>query len=215
MNVLFNFVNITYSLGSDRTRQISVSGSVAGGGVLAVRGPSGAGKSTLLRVLARLQPSEKGEAFLKGKSWLQIPGTSWRSSIHYMAQKPALFDGTVAANLAKPFETRILSGKQPDLNLAKKVMEELLLPSPIWDQDARTLSGGEVARLAFIRSLLIDPQVLLLDEPTAALDDRSRQAFYRVLRKWITGPDRAAILVSHMRDFDHLDRVSFIDLSSQ
>lgn len=212
--MLFNFNNITYSLGPDRNRQVSVSGSVTSGGVMVVRGASGTGKSTLLRILARLQPGEKGEAFLHGESWLRIPGTSWRSKIHYMAQKPAFFDGTVTVNLVRPFEIRVLSGKQPDLSLAGKVTEELLLPSNVLDQDARTLSGGEAARLAFVRALLIDPHVMLLDEPTASLDNRSREAFYRVLRRWLTGPGKAAVLVSHNDDFKLLDRVTFIDLSS-
>lgn len=211
--MLFSFNDISYSLGIERSRQIKVSGSVDCGGVLVVRGPSGSGKSTLLRILARLRPCEKGEAFLLKKSWLDIPGTCWRRKIHYQPQKPALFDGTVAANLAKPFETRILGGSKPDFRQAKEIMDELGLAPHLWEQDARTLSGGEAARLAFVRAILIDPVVLLLDEPTAGLDHKSRRAFYNVLGRWLAGPDKAALLVSHNNDYECLESVSFINIS--
>ena len=80
--MLFSFKDTTYRVGYDQNRQISVSGSVNNGEVLVISGSSGAGKSTLLRVLARLQPCLKGKAFLKGKSWLQMPSTAWRASVH-------------------------------------------------------------------------------------------------------------------------------------
>ncbi len=214
--MLFNFNNITYALGSDHVRQVVVSGSLNNGEVLVIRGPSGAGKSTLLRILARLQLCIGGEAFLQEKSWLHIPGTIWRSSVYYLAQKPVVFDGTVADNLAKPFEIRVNTKKILDINYAKDKMEELLLAGSLWEQDARTLSGGEAARLAFLRALLIDPKILLLDEPTAALDEVSRNAFYRVLSGWLAASDeRAAILVSHYNDYSFLNNISFLDIKTE
>ncbi len=215
--MLFSFNNITYTFGPGHSNQIKVSGSLAGGEVLVVRGPSGAGKSTLLRVLSRLQPCLSGEGFLNGESWLQMPGSIWRASVHYIAQKPAVFDGTVADNLVKPFEIRAVNGKKAfDPGLAKALMEKLLLASGLWNQDARTLSGGEVARLAFVRALLIEPQVLLLDEPVAALDDKSRKAFYSALSDWLTGLNRGAVLVSHNNDdLEFLHRVSYLDLANR
>jgi len=188
---------------------------VAGGAVLVVRGPSGAGKSTLLRILARLQPCISGEVLLKGRSWREIPGTEWRSEVHYVAQKPVLFDGSVADNLAVPFESRMLREKKSfDSERAKACLEELMLSAPgFLRQDARTLSGGEAARLVFARALLVGPSVLLLDEPAAPLDGESREAFYRVLTKWLKASGRAAVLVSHDGDHKYLDRFSFLDIT--
>jgi len=210
--LLFEFKDITYSLGNEQGRNIAVSGAVKSGEVLIVRGPSGAGKSTLLRILSRLQNGTGGKAFLQGKSWLKIPSTTWRANVHYLAQKPALFDGTVADNLVKPFETRVGSQKKLDINRAQELMEQLLLSPDLWDQDARTVSGGEASRLVFIRALLINPVVLLLDEPTAALDEPARQALYRVLSGWLKDSERAALLISHENDNRQLDYISFLEI---
>ncbi len=213
--MLLEFKDITYNLGNEPARHIVVSGAVKSGEVLIVRGPSGAGKSTLLRILSRLQPCIEGEAFLQGKSWLKIQPTAWRVNVHYMAQKTTLFDGTVADNLAKPFETRLGSQKQLDTNRAREMMGQLLLSPELWEQDAKTLSGGEALRLAFIRAILIDPAVLLLDEPTAALDEPARQALYRLLSGWLKEAGRAALLISHNNDYQQLDNVSFLDIKPQ
>lgn len=211
----FFFNDIAYTLGFGQSRHITVSGSVASGNVLVVQGYSGSGKTTLLRILARLQPCNGGEVYLEGKNWLHIPGTAWRADVHYLAQKPALFDGTVAGNLFKPFETKLLCKKGPDHDKARAYMKKLLLEEGLWDQDARTLSGGEAARLAFVRALLIQPKVMLLDEPTAALDRESRRALHLTLSQWLEGPSRAAILVTHNNDYEGLHRVSFLDIGKQ
>ncbi len=211
----FFFNDIAYTLGFSQSRHITVSGSVASGNVLVVQGYSGSGKTTLLRILARLQHCNGGEVYLEGKNWLHIPGTAWRADVHYLAQKPALFDGTVAGNLFKPFETKLLCKKGPDHDKARAYMKKLLLEEGLWDQDARTLSGGEAARLAFVRALLIQPKVMLLDEPTAALDRESRRALHLTLSQWLEGPSRAAILVTHNNDYEGLHRVSFLDIGKQ
>lgn len=213
--MLFQFNDITYTLGNEQARHIVVSGSVQSGEVLIVRGPSGSGKSTLFRILSRLQPCLAGDAFLQGKSWLGIPPTAWRVNIHYMAQKTVLFDGTVADNLAKPFETRLGSHKKLDAKRAMELMGQLLLSPDLWDQDAKTLSGGEASRIAFIRALLMDPAVLLLDEPTAALDEPARLEFYRILDSWLKEAARAALLISHNNDYQQLDRISCLDINPQ
>lgn len=209
---MFEFKNITYALGNDQARHITVSGAVGPGEVLIVRGPSGAGKSTLLRILSRLQAGAGGQASLQGQGWLQILPTVWRAKVHYLAQRAVIFDGTVAENLARPFETRLGSQKVLDPGRAREIMGRLLLPPELWDQDAKTLSGGEASRLAFTRALLMDPAVLLLDEPTAALDEPARQALYRVLAGWLKQGDRAALLISHNSDYLQLGQISYLDI---
>ncbi|ABO50333.1 ABC transporter related protein [Desulforamulus reducens MI-1] len=210
--MLFAFEHISYDLGIDPVRHINVSGSLHEGEVLVVRGPSGAGKSTLMRILAKLQTNKGGRVHLRGESWDHIPPPYWRCQVHYLAQKTVLFDGTIASNLARPFEIRIHSDKVFKIKLAQDLMEQLLLPPALWEQDAKTLSGGEAARVALIRAMLIDPAILLLDEPTAALDDQAREVFYSLLKKWLKTPGRAAMLISHNHDYQTLDWVSFLDI---
>lgn len=212
--MLFRFNNLTYQVGNEN-RHISVTASVDNGSVLVVRGPSGAGKTTLLRTLARLSSPAKGECFLKEKSWSEIPPSVWRANIHYLSQRPVLFDGTVKDNLAKPFETKLLSTKLLDWDKVYDALTQLLLPRNILEQDARTLSGGEAARIVFIRALLIEPTVLLLDEPTAALDKKSQAAFYNLLHIWLKIPGHAVALVSHNQDYSSLTDLSFLDIINE
>ncbi|MCL0080640.1 ATP-binding cassette domain-containing protein [Peptococcaceae bacterium] len=211
--MLLNFKNITYPLGTSQKRQILTSGTLNAGEILLVHGPSGCGKSTLLRVLTRLQPCSGGEVFLNGKSWSTVSNTAWRIQVHYLSQKPVLFNETVAVNLARPFTTHLFKNKKElDLTLAKKIMDDLLLPADIWEQNAKTLSGGEMARIAFVRALLIDPTIMLLDEPTAALDQKSRQAFYQVLSAWLTTSNKGALLISHHDDLEMLKPAAHLEI---
>lgn len=197
----FAIDNISFSTGID-SRQITVSATLSAGGVLTVGGPSGAGKSTLLRVLARLRDCSGGEARLGGISWKEFPAVLWRRLVHYLAQKPAIFDGTVLDNLKKPFELATVKKDLAfDQAAAKTGLERLLLPAGLLHQDARTLSGGEAARVALLRALLLNPAVLLLDEPTAALDEKARSAVLGVVGQWLAEePNRGVVLVSHAGD---------------
>ncbi|MFZ5649306.1 MAG: ABC transporter ATP-binding protein [Bacillota bacterium] len=212
--MLFVFREIVFEMGVQPIRRLSISGQVDSGGVLVVRGPSGSGKSTLLRILSRLRDCEGGEVFLKGEDWRRIPVTYWRSAVHYLAQRPVLFDGTIADNLSRPFEARIHSKSRFDPEKARDILTSLMVDPGLWNQDARTVSGGEAARVAFARSILIDPVVLILDEPTSSLDDFSQKAFYSVLSAWLKSPEKAAILVTHNNAYNYLPKVSFLDIDS-
>jgi putative ABC transport system ATP-binding protein len=197
----FEIDKLSFSTGVN-CRQITVSAGLPAGGALVVGGPSGAGKSTLLRVLARLLDCSAGEVRLGGIGWRDFPAGLWRRLVHYLAQKPALFDGTVLDNLNKPFE---LAAVKKDLVFdaaaANRGMEQLLLPSRLLYQDARTLSGGEAARVALLRALLLNPAVLLLDEPTAAIDEKARLAVLDVIGSWLAAePNRGVVIVSHAGD---------------
>lgn len=88
-----------------------------------------------------------------------------------------------------------------DLEHAADLATQLLLPNDILSRDALTLSVGEASRMALVRGLLTDPQVLLLDEPSAALDPRSREALAETLHQWVTAGGRGIIAVSHDKDF--------------
>ena len=177
--------------------RIEGSGTVPANGVLVVRGPSGAGKSTLLKALARLLPLQSGRVWLKGRPMETWPAHQWRCLVHYSAQQPVAFDGTVLDNILLPFRLKAMSGRKPP---TRDQVAESLAAVGLKDlnQDARTLSGGELARVALLRALWADPCVLLLDEPTAALDAATRDKVMTYLAEWLQAkPDRGIVLVSH------------------
>ena len=178
---------------------LSASGYVDQGEVLLIRGPSGAGKSTLLKILARLIRPDQGMIYWEGQPYRAVDPALWRRKIHYVPQKAVMFEGTVLSNLQTPFRLSSMSDElRFDQEAALKYMELLGLHPDMLEQQAGTLSGGESARVALIRALLIQPQVLLLDEPNYSLDDERRYILLQVLVQWLKEDDKRAILmVSH------------------
>jgi ABC-type multidrug transport system ATPase subunit len=131
---------------------------VEAGACVVIRGPSGAGKSVLLRMLADLDPHE-GEALLDGAGASSMTGADWRARVVYQAAEPAWWEATPGAHF-----------DDAQLEDARARLAQLGLRPDILDDDLQHLSTGERQRLALLRSLSRKPLVLLLDEPTAALD---------------------------------------------
>lgn len=167
-----------------------------GGEVVAVRGPSGSGKTTFLRALALLEPRAEGEVLFHDEPVPDARVPAFRRAVCYVPQQPPRFPGTVEASLAAPFRFRAAAGAF-DPSRARHMLERLALPADVLGRRLQDLSVGESQRTALVRSLLGDPQILLLDEPTSALDPDSRATAETLLEEWMTGGGRAAVLVSH------------------
>ncbi|MEZ6027353.1 MAG: ATP-binding cassette domain-containing protein [Planctomycetota bacterium] len=158
---------------------------IGAGTRLGIEGANGSGKSTLLRLLARLERPTRGRVVTE-----LAPG-----EIVLVHQQPWFFRGTVEDNLA--FARRVAPGEVDD---ARALLEALggasLLSSP-----AKTLSGGERARVALARALSVRPRVLLLDEPYAALDEPGAAAARALIASYdgalvIAGPTVDAEVVT-------------------
>jgi putative ABC transport system ATP-binding protein len=130
--------------------------SVEPGTAMTITGPSGAGKSVLLRMIADLDPHE-GSVTLDGVERAGVAAPDWRRRVAYLAAEPGWWHDGAAAHFA-------------DRAAAEALMPALALEPKLLDQPVHRLSTGERMRLALIRTLLNDPAVLLLDEPTGALD---------------------------------------------
>jgi len=168
------------------------------GEAVQLAGPSGCGKSTLLRVLCRLEAAAAGALCLGGQPARQVSPQAWRRRVNLVPQRPAMLDGTVRDNLQAGFMFRASSSPPDDLEQQlRDHMQGLDLdPDRLLEQDARTLSGGEAARVALVRALLLQPEVLLCDEPTAALDRERAERLVGVLGAWV-GSGGALVLVAH------------------
>jgi ABC-type iron transport system FetAB ATPase subunit len=154
------------------------------GECVAVQGPSGAGKSVLLRMLADLDPHE-GEAALDGRSAASMPAPEWRSQVVYQAAEPAWWEPTAGAHF-----------EEADRGFVDRSLAALGLAPAILDSDIERLSTGERQRLAQVRSRARRPAVLLLDEPTAALDPASVGKAEALLRAGLAD-GMAVLIVTH------------------
>ncbi len=134
---------------------------------LSVVGPSGSGKSSLLRLLSTLDSASKGRVFYGGKDIDTMEPIDYRRKVRYVFQKPYLFGNTVRDNLVFPYNVMKMN---PDFDRIYYLMDKLNVPLDFLDKDKDNLSGGEQQRIALIRSILMEPEVLLLDEVTASLD---------------------------------------------
>jgi putative ABC transport system ATP-binding protein len=148
---------------------------VGPGEVVDIAGPSGSGKTTFLRALARLLPGFRGELVLAGTQGAEIPAVLWRSRVALLPQAPAIARGTVRENLLLPWTLKVRrEARAPDDRTLQEALDSVGLGRDIeLGRDASRLSVGQAARVALLRVMLTDPEVILLDEPDAALDDDS------------------------------------------
>jgi tungstate transport system ATP-binding protein len=139
------------------------------GETLAILGPSGCGKSTLLRLLQFLERPSSGRMWFDGAAVEAEPALAVRRRVTTVFQRPLVLDRSVRANLGYGLEVR---GTAPTPGELDALLDALGL-AQVAKARARTLSGGEIQRVAFGRALAFAPDVLLLDEPTANLDPRN------------------------------------------
>ena len=191
------------SFGVDGTNIVrGVDLSVAAGETLTVIGPSGAGKSTLLRLLCRLDEPTDGTVILDGTDYRTLDPTALRARVGLVPQEPALRDGTVRDNVTIGPRLR---GDPVDGGRVTELLERVGLHG-YGDREVADLSGGEAQRVAIARTLVVDPEVVLLDEPTASLDPDAQAEIEALLAGLLTEPDRTAVLVTH--DQAQVDRIA-------
>jgi molybdate transport system ATP-binding protein len=183
---------------------------VADGEVLALLGPNGAGKSTLLRVLAGLLPPDAGLVSVDGAVW-DDPGAGVHRAAHerlvgMVFQDYLLFPHLSAVdNVAFGLRTRGMRRAEARATAARWLDRVGL--AGLGDRKPGQLSGGQAQRTALARALATDPQLLLLDEPLAALDARTRLTVRAELRRHLAAFPGSTVLVSH----DPVDAMALAD----
>lgn len=194
-------ISLTYHSSSGETLAVKdINFEVKDGEFVAIVGPSGCGKTTILNIIGGLLPKSNGKIFLNGKEIYTDNKKNFNSDIGYMFQKDHLFEWrTIFENvkLGLEFDKKLTKDE-------KKVKEEYILflldkygLIDFKNKYPRELSGGMRQRVALIRTLALNPKLLLLDEPFSALDFQTRLKVCDDISNIITQEKKTAILVTH------------------
>ncbi|MEW8993918.1 ABC transporter ATP-binding protein [Clostridium sp.] len=186
-NVYMNY----HTLSAETVALKDINFTVEGGEFVSIVGPSGCGKSTILNIVSGLIKASSGDILVDGRVQ-----EGYSNKIGYMFQKDQLFEWlTVLQNVSIGLKIKKMMNED-----AKIKLEKLLRNYNLWefkDHYPRQLSGGMRQRVALIRTLALDPEVLLLDEPFSALDYQTRLNVSDEIYEIIKNEGKTAIMVTH------------------
>jgi tungstate transport system ATP-binding protein len=165
------------------------------GEVLAIVGPNGAGKSSLLLTLAALQPPTSGTIHLDGRIMGNGNLLALRRRMALVFQEALLLDATVQRNITLALRMRGISRSEATTR-AQKWLDRFGI-AHLASRSARKLSGGEAQRTSLARAFALEPEILLLDEPFAALDYPTRKALLRELGQLLESMHLTTLFVTH------------------
>ncbi|GGH28351.1 ABC transporter ATP-binding protein [Paenibacillus segetis] len=204
-SIKFEQVGFRYGEGADVLKGLSLE--IKSGKVTAIAGPSGSGKSTILNLLMAAYEPNEGSIYCGDISLRDIRPKDWRNEIAYVSQDPYLFTGTLFENIAWG---RLGATREDVMNAARAagihdfIMSTLQQYETIIGERGLTLSGGERQRMSIARAFVREPRLLLLDEPTAALDSHNEELVQQALKELMH--DRTTVVVAHrlstIRDAD-------------
>lgn len=165
------------------------------GETLAVVGPNGSGKSTLLLALAHLLKPSRGEIRFDGKSVKQWNDLEYRRRISFVFQAPLLMDMSVEQNVGLGLRFRGVSKEETRERLGRWI--QALGIESLAKRRASQLSGGEAQRVSLARAFVLEPDLLLLDEPFVALDPPTHAKLLEDLSNILKEDHRTAVFVTH------------------
>jgi len=174
------------------------------GEVIGIIGPSGSGKTTLSRVLNLLEPYDRGNLLLFGFDVNSLNGNSLKLQrrMAMVFQKPIIFNSSVYYNVGYGLKVRTMC-EGVIKKRVKFALEKVKLGK--FYENALKLSGGEIQRVAIARAIVINPELLLLDEPTANLDYENIKIIEGILKEMNKKFNTTIIITSH--DMSHVNRL--------
>ena len=193
---IFLFDQVSLKI-NDQPILSSISFSSEQGEIIGLAGPSGSGKTSLLRMMNLMRSPTHGSILYKNRDLAQFDPVKLRREVGYVMQKPYLFDGTVQDNLEYAYRVWGQTPNQPEI---LNYLERVNLSAPILNKTKSELSGGEQQRVALVRSLLAKPQVLLLDEVTASLDEANTLLLEEMIRSEWAAKSLTVFFISHQSE---------------
>ena len=163
--------------------------------ITCIVGESGGGKTTLLRLLSKLISPTEGTLYFKDEEVEKIDSVEYRKKVILLPQKPYVFPGTIKDNLVKGLMYHKKKVLEDELASALKFVH---LNKPL-DTKSKFLSGGESQRLAIARIILLDPEVILLDEPSSALDEETEQFVIKAMCEYVKSNNKTLVMVTHSK----------------
>ena len=185
------------------------------GETIAIVGPNGSGKSTLVNLLPRFYDPDFGEVLLDGINLKDVRLRDIREQMTLLSQETLLFDDTILENIrygcpdANDAEVREAARQAHVLAFTDALPQGL--STPVGEQ-GKQLSGGQRQRIALARAILRNTKILILDEPTSAIDAQSEQLIYESLKDFVRG--RTTILITHCLTptlLEFLTRIAVLD----
>jgi tungstate transport system ATP-binding protein len=165
------------------------------GQTLAIVGPNGAGKSTLLLVLARLIKPARGQITFNGSPIAHMDDLEYRRKISFVFQDPLLMDMSVEKNIALGLKFRGTNKEEIHTRVIK--WSKAMGVDALLGRRASQLSGGEAQRVSLARAFVLDPELLLMDEPFSAVDPQTRGQLMKDLSELLAHEHRTTIFVTH------------------
>jgi tungstate transport system ATP-binding protein len=165
------------------------------GETLAIVGPNGAGKSTLLLALARLIKPARGQITFNGSLISQMNDLEYRRKISFVFQDPLLMDMTVEKNISLGLKFRGADREETRAWVGK--WSKVMGVDSLLGRRASQISGGEAQRVSLARAFILDPELLLMDEPFSAVDPPTRVQLLKDLSTLLSQDHRTTIFVTH------------------
>lgn len=180
------------------------------GKVTCIVGPSGSGKSTILRLLNHLASPDFGEVLFKNTPLNEMNPIELRRQVVMAAQTPVIFSGTVEDNLQIGLK---LAEKEPASEPDMKQVLQMVRLNKELSKEASDLSGGEKQRVALARILLMKPDVVLLDEPSSALDDETANLVISSVVETVKKAGNTLVMITHDMELANELADEIIDIS--
>ena len=175
---------------------------IAPGEAVALMGGSGSGKSTLARLLLRLLPCDAGKIYFRGTEISKLSGkelAGFRRSVQFISQRPESFldpRKTLGYSLREALEVFSLPYAEEQ---ALEMLDLVKLNAKLLERYPHQVSGGEIQRICLVRALLLEPELLILDEPTSMLDISVQAQILHLLKDIRTQKQIAYLFISHDR----------------